>query len=36
MKFIIEPQKEEKQEMPGGKITLCAKCSENPRFCDEF
>lgn len=37
MKFIVEPQKEEKQEKrPCGKfITMCALCSEDPRFCDD-
>ena len=35
MKFIIEPQKETKQDK-GGRTTLRAKCSENPRFCDEI
>jgi len=36
VKFIVEPQKQEKQEMPPPRITLCAKCSENPIFCNEF
>lgn len=33
MKFIVKPEKSEKR---GKRITLCAKCSENPRFCDNF
>lgn len=33
MKFIVKPKKDDKH---GKKITLCAKCSENPRFCDWF
>lgn len=37
MKYIVEPQKDETQERGCPKfITLCAQCSENPRFCDEF
>jgi hypothetical protein len=44
VKFIVEPQKEEKQYGrgqggPGGPcnlfITMCALCSENPRFCPD-
>ncbi len=36
MKFIVEAQKEEKQERKGGRTTLCIQCSEDPRFCDWF
>ena len=37
MKYIVEPQREEQQDRKCKKfITLCAQCSENPRFCDEF
>lgn len=37
MQFIIEPQNEETQERTCNKfITLCALCSEDPRFCEEF
>jgi len=36
MKFIVEPQKEEKQEKHGGMTTMCAQCSENPIFCYDF
>ena len=36
MKFIVEPQKEDKQEKNGGKTTMCALCSEDPRFCWYF
>lgn len=37
MKFIVEPQKEDKQEYKGGgRTTMCAQCSENPIFCDQF
>lgn len=35
MKFIVEPQKEEKQEK-GGRITMCYKCSEYPPACIEI
>jgi len=34
MKYIVEPQKEDTQR--GGclqAITMCALCSEDPRFC---
>lgn len=31
MKFVVEPAPEEKA---GGRyITMCALCSEDPRFC---
>jgi hypothetical protein len=33
MKFIVKPKKNDKQSK---RITLCAQCSENPRFCDNF
>jgi hypothetical protein len=34
MKFIVPPQKEETQDATLMKpITLCWKCSENPRAC---
>jgi len=32
MKFIVKPKRGYKG---GGKITLCAQCSENPAFCDD-
>ena len=32
MKFIVKPEKKKR----GKRITLCAQCSENPRFCDWF
>ena len=35
MKFIVEPQKEEKQEKKG-PITMCYKCSEYPPACIEI
>lgn len=36
MKFVVEPQKEERQENPPGRHTRCALCSEDPRFCIEI
>ena len=37
MKFIVEAQKEEKQNYKQGGCmkahTLCGLCSEDPRFC---
>lgn len=33
MKFVVEPQKEERQEKAPGQHTRCALCSEDPRFC---
>jgi len=33
MKFVVKPLDIRRK---GGKVTLCAKCSEDPRFCDEF
>jgi len=33
MKFIVEPVAEELKDREK-RITLCAQCSENPRFCD--
>ena len=37
MKFIVESQKEEKQDYkqggPGPYTTLCYNCSEDPRAC---
>ena len=37
MKFIVEPQKEERQDKgpPPHPHTLCGKCSEDPDFCYE-
>ena len=36
MKFIVEAQKEEQQDKGRCSkfITMCALCSEDPRFCD--
>lgn len=35
MKFIVDPQKEDKQDRKCKKFTtMCALCSEDPRFCD--
>ena len=36
MKFIVEPQKDEHQDKKTciKFITMCALCSEDPRFCD--
>jgi len=38
MKFIVEPQKEDKHEKRDclKYITMCALCSEDPRFCIEW
>lgn len=48
MKFIVPPQMEEKQNKQGGPgrpdppiclalyHTMCALCSEDPRFCDDL
>ena len=33
MKFIVKP-KSKSAYKGGGRTTLCAKCSENPAFCD--
>jgi hypothetical protein len=36
VKFIVEPQKPEQQDGKGNcllAITMCALCSEDPRFC---
>ncbi len=35
MKFVVPPQKEETQDRicRGLMITMCALCSEDPRFC---
>jgi len=33
MKFVVEPQREERQESPPGQHTRCRLCSEDPRFC---
>ena len=33
MKFIVKPLVESEEAK---RITLCALCSENPRFCNEF
>ena len=47
MKFIVPPQLEEKQDKKGGPVlpdppicisqyhTMCALCSEDPRFCND-
>lgn len=34
MKFIVRPHKD--VEKRSKRITLCAQCKENPRFCDNF
>ncbi len=34
MKFIVKPTKRSKKG--GGHTTMCALCSEDPRFCIEF
>ena len=36
MKFIVQAQKEEKQDKWHCPLnhTMCALCSEDPRFCD--
>jgi hypothetical protein len=35
MKFIVEPEKQERQEgVCPRATTLCALCSEDPRFCE--
>jgi hypothetical protein len=37
MKFIVEPQKEEQQDRKCKLyITMCALCSEDPRFCGDW
>ncbi len=39
MKFIVEAQKEEKQDKQGGcnnYTTMCADCGEDPRFCHGY
>jgi hypothetical protein len=37
MKFIVEPQKEEQQDRKCKQyITMCALCSEDPRFCGDW
>lgn len=33
MKFIVKAQKPAER---GKKITLCAQCKEDPRFCGDF
>ena len=33
MKFIVKPVEKPKRGGPGF-ITMCALCSEDPRFCD--
>lgn len=35
VKFIVKPKTRHKGP-GGGKITLCAQCSENPYFCDNI
>ena len=39
VKFIVEAQKEEKQDKQGGcskYTTMCADCGEDPRFCNGY
>jgi hypothetical protein len=37
VKYIVEPQKDEKQEKGCDKYkTMCALCSEDPRFCNTW
>ena len=38
VKYIVEAQKQEKQDKGPAphKLTLCGKCTEDPRFCIEF
>ena len=37
MKFIVEAQKEEKQDKGGPKYTtMCWLCSEDPRACGDL
>ena len=31
MKFVVRPDTTREK-----RITLCAQCSENPRFCDDW
>ena len=33
MKYIVEPQKQDKQEKGKSFITMCWKCGEEPRAC---
>lgn len=35
MKFVVEPIKDEPQKGPP-HITMCALCSEDPRFCGDL
>lgn len=35
MKFIVSPTKKNKKGGGGGKTTMCALCSEDPRFCGD-
>jgi hypothetical protein len=37
MKYIVESQKQDKQEKngPGHYVTMCVLCSEHPRYCDK-
>ncbi len=36
MKYIVEPEKETRQDKGHPPFhTLCAQCSEDPRFCGE-
>jgi hypothetical protein len=35
MKFVVSPQKDPKRNRICGLVhTMCALCSEDPRFCD--
>ncbi len=38
MKFIVEAQKEQKQDKWHCPLahTMCVLCSEDPRFCDDW
>jgi len=33
MKFVVKPLERNRK---GGPTTMCYKCSEDPRFCDEL
>ena len=35
MRFIVTPKKVRNKYGNGGKTTMCALCSEDPRFCGE-
>lgn len=34
MRFVVKPLTDKQSK--GGPITMCALCSEDPRFCNEF